>query len=174
MQNAKLWVLLCWVIMSYSPCILAEEPSEYTLKAAFLYNFAVFTTWPDSHIDTFKLCIYGSDPFGPGLDAMLEKKKINDLTITIHRTNNIDYLDQCQLVFISRSAIASLANVIDVLKNQPILTVADSPNALQLGASLNMDIKENKITFEVNLGVARKVGLNLSSRLLSLASMVYQ
>ncbi len=171
--HARSWMLLCWVMMSYSPCILADESSEYTLKAAFLYNFAAFTTWPESHIDTFNLCIYGSDPFGPNLDVLLKDKNVNGFAITIHRTNEIDHLEQCQLVFISRSVISSLTKVIDVLKDQPVLTVADHPSAIKLGVSLSMDIKKDKITFEANLGVARKTGLNLSSQLLRFASRVY-
>ncbi len=174
MWHIKFWMLFFWSIMNYSPCVLAGESSEYTLKAAFLYNFAAYTIWPESHVDTFKLCIYGSDPFGPELDVLLEDKKINEFAISVHRTNDMDFLTQCQLVFISRSAMTSSANILEVLKDQPVLTVADHPHAIQLGVCLNMDIKEEKITFEANLEIAKKAGLNLSSQLLRFASKVYQ
>jgi hypothetical protein len=39
---------------------------------------------------------------------------------------------------------------------------------------LNMQIKDEKITFEANLAAARHAGLTLSSRLLQLATKVYQ
>lgn len=104
----------------------------------------------------------------------MKKKNINERKVIIHRINTIDHLKQCQLVFISRSAIGNLTDVIDSLKDKPVLTVADSPGAGQQGVALNMHVKDDKITFEANLARAKKVGLNLSSQLLRLATEVYQ
>ncbi|AEJ02925.1 hypothetical protein Nit79A3_3191 [Nitrosomonas sp. Is79A3] len=174
MPLAKLYLLLFWVILSYSPHARAGELDEYTLKTAFLYNFAVYTTWPDTDASTFNLCIYGNDPFGKNLDLLMQKKRIGDRTITIHRTNNIDRLDSCQLVFISRSSIDNLKDVIYTLQDKPALIVADSPGAIQQGIALNMEVKDERITFEANLIVVRKAGLNLSSQLLRFATSVLQ
>ncbi|WP_292926529.1 YfiR family protein [Nitrosomonas sp.] len=160
--------------MSYSSHARADELDEHTLKAAYLYNFAVYTTWPDTDASTFNLCIYGNDPFGKNLDSLMQKKRVNDRTITIHRTNNIDRLDLCQLVFISHSSIDNLKAVIITLQDKPVLIVADSPGTIQQGVALNMEIKDEKITFDANLKVARKAGLNLSSQLLRFATSVLQ
>ena len=99
---------------------------------------------------------------------------VNDRAITIHRTNNIDRLDSCQLVFISRSSIDNLKAVINTLQGKPVLIVADSPGTIQQGVTLNMEIKDEKVTFEANLKVARKASLNLSSQLLRFATSVLQ
>lgn len=87
-----------------------------------------------------------------------------------HRINTIDQLNQCQLVFISRAAIGHLARITGSLKGKPVLTVADSPGAGQQGVDMN--VKDDKITFETNLNQAKKAGL--SSQLLRLATEVYQ
>lgn len=174
MHYARLCLLLCWLSMSYSSFAVAEKIAEYTVKATFLYNFAIFTTWPDSNFDAFNLCIYGADPFGKDLDKLVKKKKrINDRNVTIYRTSNIDQLEQCQLVFISHSAIDRLTSVIDTLRNKPILTVADSPGAARRGVTINLAIKDNKVTFEVNLSMVRKAGLNLNAQLLRFATKVH-
>lgn len=39
---------------------------------------------------------------------------------------------------------------------------------------INMDVVQNKIVFEANLGAARKARLKFSSKLLNLASEVWQ
>jgi hypothetical protein len=52
--------------------------------------------------------------------------------------------------------------------------VADSNGALDAGVSINMLVRQSKIAFEVNLAAARRADLNLSSKLLSLASEVRQ
>lgn len=152
----------------------AEELSEYTLKALFLYNFATFTAWPNRSMDNFHLCIYGKDPFGQGIDSLMKSKKINERMIDIDRISDVTQLRQCQLVFISSSALANLDDVVDAIKDDPILTVADSPGASRQGVILNMNVKDEKVTFEANLTMARKAGLNLSSQLLRLATEIHQ
>lgn len=152
----------------------AEELSEYSLKALFLYNFAIFTAWPNRSMDNFHLCIYGKDPFGQGIDSLMKSKKINGRMIDIDRISDVTQLRQCQLVFISSSALANLDDVVDAIKDDPILTVADSPGASKQGVILNMNVKDEKVTFEANLTMARKAGLNLSSQLLRLATEIHQ
>lgn len=152
----------------------ADEASEYGLKALFLYNFAIFTSWPDSSIDKFNLCIYGDDPFGSDINFLMKSKKINERAIDIHRIDNMNQFNQCQLLFIARSKSSNLVDVIATVQDKPILTVADSPGASHQGVILNMNVKDDKVTFEVNLMMAKKVGLNLSSQLLRLATEVHQ
>jgi len=67
-----------------------------------------------------------------------------------------------------------LTKVIGALQDKPVLTVTDSPGASQHGAVLNMNVNDDKVTFEANLIAARKAGLNLSSQLLRLATEVRQ
>ena len=125
-------------------------------------------------MDNFNLCIYGKDPFNRDFDSLMQKKNINERKVIIHRMNTTEHFDQCQLVFISRSAIGDLTGVINSIKDKPVLTVADSPGVSEQGVVLNMNVKDDKITFEANLNRARKVGLNLSSQLLRLATEVHQ
>jgi len=54
------------------------------------------------------------------------------------------------------------------------LTVADSMGAARAGVALNMVEVRNKITFEANLLAVRAARLKLSSKLLRLATEVYQ
>lgn len=171
---AAVWLLCVIASIGYPPGARADEAAEYTLKGAFLYNFALFTSWPDRTAENFNLCIYGQDPFSRDLDSLMKKKSINDRKVLINRISTLDQLQQCQLVFISRPAISHLTKVIGTLQDKPVLTVTDSPGAGQQGAILNMNVNDDKVTFEANLIAARKAGLNLSSQLLRLATEVHQ
>src|SRR5690606_11584564 len=62
----------------------AGEPPEYQLKAAFLYNFALFTEWPADTVNTLRLCIHGRDPFGPELDD-LQGRPVRERQIIVDR-----------------------------------------------------------------------------------------
>ena len=169
------WCLLIYGVIAIHPSpVYADEEAEYTLKAAFLYNFAIFTTWPTRSMENFNLCIYGKDPFGKNFDALMKTKRVYEKPVNIHRISDIDRLSQCQLVFISRSMIGDLADIIATLADKPILTVADSPEAARKGVVINMNVTEDKVTFEANLLMAKKAELNLSSQLLRLATEVHQ
>jgi hypothetical protein len=161
-------LLLAWV----QPARAADLP-EYRLKAAFVYNFALFTEWPTAVGGTLNLCVYGTDPFGAELDG-LQGKLAGARSIAVHRKATIDDLPGCQIVFIAASAVAHLPRVLAGLAGQPVLTVADSASAATQGVMLNMTVTQNKISFEANLRAAREARLNLSSKLLRLATEVIQ
>lgn len=150
-----------------------EQPSEYRLKVAFLYNFAAYTTWPNPPDHDLTLCILGEDPFGHNLQH-LQGKKINEHGILIKHTKNMTELADCHIVFISQTAIKDVDEIIKQLQGMPILTIADNPGASRQGVVLNMAIKEGKVTFEANIAMAKRNGLNLSSQLLRFASEVFQ
>jgi YfiR/HmsC-like len=151
----------------------ADDLPEYRLKAAFLYNFALFTEWPAAVGTTLHLCVFGPDPFGAELDG-LQGKAVGERSIAVQRKTAIDGLKGCQIVFMAPSVAAQLPRVLDALEGQTVLTVADSAGAARQGVALNMAVNRNKVSFEANLKAARAARLNLSSKLLRLATEVIQ
>lgn len=151
----------------------AEELPEYRLKTAFLYNFAIYTSWPGNiSANEFTICIYGEDVFGKHLDNLLQKK-VNGRSIRIQRTDDTKDLKDCQIVYVSRSAVSDLKTILGSLSGKPVLTVADSPGSSLQGIALNMALEDGKITFEANLTAARNASLNFSSQLLRFASTIH-
>ena len=165
--------LLSLLLLSVAPAAWSDGLPEYRLKAAFLYNFAVFTEWPSDVGNTLNLCVFGDDPFGPEIDG-LEGKAAGERTIMIHRRTSIESLKGCQVVFVASSAASSLPKVIAGLRGSAVLTVADSPGAADQGVTLNMSVVMGRTTFEANLEAARSAKLVLSSKLLRLATRVLQ
>ena len=163
---------LC-AMFAIAPQARAAELPEYRLKAAFLYNFALFTDWPANAGGTLNLCIYGTDPFGDEING-LEGKMVGERNIALSRKAAGESLKSCQIVFVSTAAIGNLPRVLAELRGLPVLTVADSAGATKQGVALNMAVVQNKITFEANLQAARAARLNLSSKLLRLATEVQQ
>ena len=168
------WLVVCASALALlAPHARAEELPEYRLKAAFVYNFIAFTDWPAEVAPTLNLCIVGTDPFGADIDG-LNGKTAQGRTIAVQRKPVHDSLRSCQVVFITTSAIEQLPRVLDALRGQPVLTVADSPGAMRRGVALNMNVAQGKVSFEANLQAARAHSLALSSKLLRLATEVQQ
>jgi hypothetical protein len=160
-------------LLLFAPLARADDLPEYRLKAAFLYNFALFTEWPAEVGSTLNLCIHGGDPFGKEIDA-LAGKAVGARSIAVQRKGSGESLKGCHIVFIAGSAIAGLPRVLDELRDTPALTVADTPGAARQGVALNMAVAQNRITFEANVLAARSARLTLSSKLLRLATEVLQ
>ena len=150
-----------------------DDLPEYRLKAAFVYNFIVYTEWPAERNGTLNLCILGTDPFGAEIDG-LQGKPVAGRSIAVQRKAPGEPFSNCQVVFVHASAMQTLPRLLEGLRGQPVLTVADTPGAMRQGVALNMAVSQGKVTFEANLQAARSAGLNLSSKLLRLATEVKQ
>jgi hypothetical protein len=151
---------------------IAGQPStEYRIKAAFLYNFTSFVTWPETLAGQtgFTLCVFGNDPFGALLDK-LAGKPVNNTKLVVRRLESLALLDQCQLVFISEISSDRVDAALAMLHRLPVLTVSDMHGFTELGGIIEFRIIENKVRFDINLNAAESAGLSISSKLLSLAT----
>ena len=164
--------LLIGLVLSTQP-FAANQINEYQVKAAFLYNFIAFTQWPDAIDQTINLCIYGEDYFGHEIDK-LQTRAVDNKNIKVIRLTSLERSKDCHVLFISKSAIDDLPNILASTLEAPVLTIADSPGAASKGVIINLNLTQNKINFEVNLESARSVRLDISARLLQLATEVYQ
>src|SRR5688500_17498304 len=84
--------------------VAAAQPDvpEYDLKAAFLYNFVKFVDWPqDAFVGErtpLTLCVFGEDPFGRSLDAVVRGERVGERELVVQRTDGLDDLDACHVL----------------------------------------------------------------------------
>ena len=150
----------------------AEISREYLIKAAILYNFAKFASWPEtvfSHPGApLRICVLGDDPFGAALDT-LHGKQVRGRPLATARITDMHDTPQCHILFVSASEEARLAQILDYVGQMPILTVADIDRFANSGGILALKEIDNRSRIEVNLTAAKLAGLKLSSKLLRLA-----
>ncbi|MBI4390128.1 MAG: YfiR family protein [Nitrospinae bacterium] len=157
------------------PSSAQENPREYAIKAAFIYNFVKFVRWPESAIQpsgALTLCVTGADPFGPLLEKLAEKSRATENKLTVRRGIGPEDAAQCHIVFVGDPDGDRLERVLDAVKGKPVLTVGDAPEFAHKGVAINFFIQDNKVRFEINVGAARRSGLAVSSELLNLARIV--
>lgn len=157
-----------------TPTVYAQRSNEYVVKAAFLYNLARMVEWPEDKVkdNKFTFCFLGTDLFGDALDAIKNKKVVNNRTIVIKKNITLDEAAQCQILFISFSEFSNLASIFSHLKNRPVLTVGDMIGFTEQGGIINSVIQGERMQIEVNRQAERSAGLKISSRLLILAKIV--
>jgi hypothetical protein len=161
---------------SDSPSLAATAASrEYLLKAAFLYNFAKFTTWPAEVFlgpqTPLRVCILGKDSFGAAMDS-IEGKNIKERLVAVARITQVSDADRCQILFVSTSEEERLRAILDYLHDRPILTIAEMPNFAMAGGIISLKTVEDRIQFEINVDAANAVDLRLSSKLLRLGDII--
>jgi hypothetical protein len=73
---------------------------------------------------------------------------------------------------VSDSEKEHLTQVINTVKDAPILTVGELPGFAPHGGIIGFVMEEGRVRFEINPKAAKRAGLTLSSKLLSLAKVV--
>jgi len=154
----------------------AQSPSEYEVKAVFLYNFAKFVEWPPSPPsdanDPFVIGIVGRDPFGEAVEQTLLRKTLNGRALAIKRFRDEQDARGCQILFIGASEKKRLRALLANLRGDPVLTVGDIENFAQAGGVIAFTLEDNRVRFEINTEAAQQAGLRISSKLLSVAKVV--
>jgi hypothetical protein len=149
----------------------------YVVKTAFLFNFAKFIDWPPSSFASpqspFTICVLGQDPFGHMLDDALQGKMIGDRPLVVRRLKGKADARRCQMVFVSSSETARLAEIIGSLQGANVLLVGDTNGFAALGGTIEFTLEENHVRFAINTDAADRSSLKFSSKLLALAKIVH-
>ena len=148
---------------------------ENKIKAAFLYNFAKFTAWPE-HVfhDTdspLRICGLGNDPIRSGLEA-IAGKTAQKRQIATSILGQIEDSEHCHAIFIGASEIDALPEILGYFSHRPVLTVSDIDGFADAGGMIGLRTVNNKIRFTVNIMAARTGGLVLNPQVLRLADIV--
>jgi YfiR/HmsC-like len=181
MRQLRLLITILMVLLGVASQASAQDSSassEYLVKAGFIYNFAKLVEWPATAFaqpdSPIVIGIWGSDPFGPVIDRVLDGKKVNARGFVVKRLKSLNDLKDCHILFVSSSEVARLSDAIHLAKNMPVLTIGEMPGFARHGGIINLTLEDNKIRFEVNVDAAKEADLSISSRLLALAKIIQQ
>ena len=156
----------------------AEPPAalaEYQLKAAFLYRLPSFVEWPNDEWpaagDPFYACVLGRDPFGAYLDYF-DGKSVRDRRFTVRRLETLEEGERCHLLFVSRDEETDPSSVLPGLRGRCVLTVGEGREFAVRGGIVSFVVAKQRVGLTVNLDASRDAGLEISSKLLDVASIV--
>lgn len=153
---------------------LAASPAslEYEVKAAFLLNFTRFVEWPPASFATpdspLTVCILGDDPFGRGIDQIVEGESVNGHKIVVERIRR-DQQRSCHVVYVSANAVWTSIPETPVAA---VLTVGEGDQFIHEGGMIAFVVDNRRVRFDINLKAASTAGLKLSSKLLQVARAV--
>ena len=153
----------------------ADIYSADAVKAAFLYRFAAYVTWPPRtlHDDrSFTIAVLDSDPVAQELERILTGRVVNGLPARVRRIRAVRELGDAQMLYIGAGSLYRLTEEIDSIGSQPVLVVTDAPGGLNAGSTVNFMLVDRRVRFEVSIAAADRARLKVSAELLSVAARV--
>lgn len=166
-------LLGCWFTFGSSGRAQDVGPTEYQIKAAFLYNFVKFVQWPTQAYagpaSPIVIGVLGENVFGDELQKAIQDKVIAHHPLQVKQFDSVTEVTNCQVLFISASEKKRFPEILGALRGKSILTVGESSEFLRDGGMINFVLVDLRIRFQINNESARKAGLIISSDLLNLA-----
>ncbi|MCE3264027.1 MAG: hypothetical protein K0R43_3106 [Pseudoduganella sp.] len=156
---------------------LPQGADEAVLKAAILFNFALFTEWPADSLPAsapLRLCVFQGNTLLTALTA-LQEKQVNGHRIsvrTLPAAPGAAQLASCHLLVLDAHDRDRWPLLKQDLSTSSVLTVADDRIIGASGAMISFGIDNRRVGFDVDLVPVKQARLTLSSKLLRLARSV--
>lgn len=151
--------------------------SDQQLKAAFVLNFIRYTEWPERAFTgpeaPLNLCVLGGDLAGTGLSG-IGGKAIKGHLVQVKLATNADEARGCHAVFVPEGDLRRNIPILRSLQQLPILTISEADGFIDAGGMIGLVHSDNRLQFEVNLGVVQQAQLKASSQLLRLARNIIE
>jgi len=116
--------------------------------------------------------ILGSDPLGAAVARGIQDKKANGRPFIVRRLGMEPAVKECHMVVVSASEARRFDKLVELINGAPVLTIGDSSGFARSGGIINLVLENGKVRMEINVGAANQARLNISSKLLSLATIV--
>ena len=153
----------------------AVEHSEYEIESAMLYNFTKFVEWPGNALGQSGLSVvvgvWGDDGLIPPLAAALRNKTVYGHPIVVRRLDTSADTKSCAVLFVGASDRKEIARLVEAVGPSPVLTIGEHVQFSRLGGVIAFFRDGNRVRFEINLDAAGRAGLQVSSKLLRLATV---
>jgi hypothetical protein len=149
---------------------------ERQVKAAYLYKFGSYVEWPERAFarpdSPLQIGIMGADALADELTALTAGRTVNGRPVLVKKLRREDSTTGINVLFIGRSNVSRIPEILAAARGQPMLTVTESEDALSLGSMINFVAVDGKVRFEVAPRAAGQGQLSISARLLAAAYKV--
>ena len=153
-----------------------QSPTEYQVKAAYLFNFLKFVEWPDDPApdahSKWVIGFVGDTPISDELTRLVAGKSVLGRELQVKKFLAADNLRACNILFISESEKKRLPPILGELRGSSVLTVADMGNFLSSGGMFQFEVEDARVRVAIDVDAASRARLKVSSKLLSLARVV--
>lgn len=160
---------------TYFASAQSSVTTEYQVKAVFIFNFTQFVDWPSSSFATEQspliIGVLGENPFGSYLEETVKGETANGHPLVVRYYKNMDEIKTCHILFINLHETNSVDTILSSLKGSNILTITNNYDNSKQEEVIRFFIRNHKTGFQINPDAAKNASLNMSSKLLNVATI---
>ncbi len=168
-----------WFLLARPAGAVENSPppvSEQQVKAVFLYHFLSFVSWPPSAIgppdDPYRICVSGSEAFRRLVERVVQGERVKGRPVRVDPADAPAGFPACHIVFFGAEEASEAVWDPTPAGGRPILTVSDAAGFAARGGMVELVRKGDRIHLNINIDAVRAAGLQVSSKLLRIATVV--
>ncbi len=153
------------------PTAKAQDVTGPALKAAFIYNLAKFIEWPEDApaARPFVMCVVGDAAVSEALERAVYQRRLGNSVISVVRMTSVAPQRGCHVLYLSGVSREQTSLHLGTLRNAPVLTISDLEGFTDSGGMVQFFFEHGQLRFRVGLESAKRAGLQISAKILSLA-----
>jgi YfiR/HmsC-like len=161
---------LAWVASGFGA---TPAPTEFEIKAVFLYHFTQFVAWPEAAFSgpdaPFVIGLVGTNPFGDSLKKIIGGEAVGTHRLELQEVDSVTAETRCQILYFAENG----EDFLDLrrLRTSPVLTVGESDSFCKRGGMIQFFLERRRVRLKVNLEEARAHSLEISAKLLRVAEV---
>jgi hypothetical protein len=168
-----------WFAAALLAALATPAPAQFNereIKAAFLVKFTQFVEWSGregSKVGApIVIAVLNSPRMASEIARIAAKEDRSGATVVAKSVSRMEDAGDCHVLFVPSEETARFRSAASDIRRKPILVVGESPGFALTSGHINFYLDGSHVRFEVNVEAARGAGLQISSRLLSLARVV--
>jgi hypothetical protein len=153
----------------------AQTAAEADVKAAFLFNFARFVTWPADDLHTgspLLVCVAGDPAVAQALETLVKDRAIDGHAVNVRRLGTEVLDGACHVLYMGGLDAVRSLRLAQTLTGGAVLTVSDADHFAERGGVAQLIHENGRMTFALNTDSAQEKRLQVSAKLLGLARLV--
>lgn len=166
------------------PCtpVLAQAGAglalERKVKAGFLVQFLGYAEFPAAALGEagapLVIGVIDADDLAVELARIVTGRSIGARSIMVKVLRELETLSGVHVLFVGGADPVRVGQVLRAVAPAPVLLVTEAEEGLRQGSVINFRIVDERVRFDVSLGAAEKNRIKLSSRLLTVANLVFK
>jgi hypothetical protein len=152
----------------------SPPPAAPSSEAAYLAKLPMFVQWPSGAFDSpaapLNICLAGVDPYGPSLDQLVSGQHVGQHPIEVKRLVKVDKNTPCQVLYLGGLKGPAVADAMSAIKGASVLTVTEAERPDDPKGAVDFHVSSGRVHIVVDQDAARRSGLVVSSKLLSLSA----
>lgn len=154
----------------------AGPQSDQAVKAVHLVNLTRYVEWPDEAFASERaplvIGVLGRR-FGRSLERAAKGRTTDGRRLEVRTLDNLSGAAECHLLFVPAAEWRARPDLIAMVERPGLVTVGEGEEFARAGGVISFVAVDGTIRFAVNLAARDLADVRISSRMLALATRIY-